>query len=341
MNNEVLSHVVIGGGLSGLVICHGLQQAAHTNWKMFEASSVLGGRLRNDNELNQIDMGAAWLWPDHQPHMRRIVQELALQNFPQPDDPSSTRIEGGTVQIIHKLSEHFDKERVHLNSPVKSCSLETRDGEKLIRLETAAKETYWSRKVIIAAPPRIVNDHISFSPPLSESKQSAMQSSHTWMAGVTKVSLVYPTRFWKNYSNFGLGGFPAFQVYDASTNDGSTLALTFFTVATNVPNDSLLAKQVAGQMSHRWTRFGCHDMAKQAYSYSSFHVQRWPKEPFVSEDAEPRSIHPHPMPNPALAKPEWDGALLFAGSESDLASPGVMEGAVGAAKRVLANLGIL
>ena len=39
-----------------------------------------------------------------------------------------------------------------------------------------------------------------------------------------------------------------------------------------------------------------------------------------------------------LAKTDWNGMLHFAGSESDLRSPGVMEGAVGAAWRVLDEL---
>jgi hypothetical protein len=43
---------------------------------------------------------------------------------------------------------------------------------------------------------------------------------------------------------------------------------------------------------------------------------------------------------PELAAQDWNGALLFAGSESDLHSPGVMEGAVRAAKRAIRELGI-
>jgi monoamine oxidase len=68
-------------------------------------------------------------------------------------------------------------------------------------------------------------------------------------------------------------------------------------------------------------------------------VQRWPLEPFVSgQDTRPSQVHPHPHPVPALGTTAWEGKLLFAGTESDQESPGVMEGAVGAAKRALAHM---
>ena len=58
----------------------------------------------------------------------------------------------------------------------------------------------------------------------------------------------------------------------------------------------------------------------------------------ISEDDLPTTIHPHPTPVTTLSLPEWDGALHFCGSETDLHSPGIMEGAFGAAERVLRDL---
>ena len=54
-------------------------------------------------------------------------------------------------------------------------------------------------------------------------------------------------------------------------------------------------------------------------------VQRWPAESFVSDEPAPRTIHPHPRPRPELAAVEWGGRLLFAGTESDVEQPGVIE----------------
>ena len=59
-------------------------------------------------------------------------------------------------------------------------------------------------------------------------------------------------------------------------------------------------------------------------------VQRWPREAFIADDTAPSKIHPHPYPVRALGAPAWNGQLLFASTEADQDSPGVMEGAIGA-----------
>jgi len=87
-----------------------------------------------------------------------------------------------------------------------------------------------------------------------------------------------------------------------------------------------------------WKAVGLESQAERATSYTACRVQRWPHEPYISEERHPAQIHPHPYPIRALSESEWDNRLHFAGSESDLQSPGVMEGALGAAKRVLEAL---
>jgi len=61
-------------------------------------------------------------------------------------------------------------------------------------------------------------------------------------------------------------------------------------------------------------------------------------EDHISDEPNPTTIHPHPQPNGALAEPDWDRRLFFAGTEADSGSPGVMEGAIGSAARVAAEL---
>jgi len=177
-------------------------------------------------------------------------------------------------------------------------------------------------------------------------KQAALTSSHTWMAGVTKISLVYDHKFWtKDISNMGLPQSlpgPAFQMYDASTRDGRVKAPTFFTlVPPGSParkDNQVLADQVSSQIASVWKLFLAKDFRKEAKEYREVHVQHWPQETYISEDPNPTTIHPHPHPVRALSEMEWGGQLLFAGSETDQQSPGVMEGAVGAAIRVAKEL---
>lgn len=347
--------VVIGGGLSGVLVSRGLQQEQR-NWRLLEARPVLGGRLANDSGGQKIDMGGAWIWPAHQPRIRKLLSELNddISTFSQPDDASSTRIDGGAVQLVHRLAQDLPTDRIQLSSPVKSCTLKSTDTSSndndatnpasgsWVEIKTVDNETLQARRVVWAVPPRIIHEQkVAFDPPLSTDKQEALKDSHTWMAGVTKIALVYPDRFWSlRASNMGMPPHlgPAFQVYDSSTVDGAVSALTFFALVDQDKDDATLAKQVANQMQTVWQYLGEKSAANQVHSYIQHYVQRWPLETYISEDARPSQIQPHPHPVAALSTPEWNGLLQFAGTETDRLSPGVMEGAVGAAQRVLQTL---
>lgn len=356
--NKVFDVVIIGGGLSGLMMANELNRNLPTcSWNLLEARTVLGGRLANDDAGNRIDLGGAWVWPDFQPKMKRLLKVLDIPTFLQPDDPSSTRIDGGAVSIVDALSKKLPQENIRLNTPVTSLSLVQAndvqgqcvspevDEEKIIRLDTSAGSIL-AKRVVLAVPPKLAHKHIQFDPPLSASKQEAMENSHTWMAGVTKVSLVYEKKFWnEQISNMGLPRNlpgPAFQVYDASTKDNSVNAITFFSlVPPGSPaktDDKILADQVSTQLANAWKLFLGADYREDVKDYKVVHVKHWPTQKYISEDPDPKQIHPHPHPVGALSQSEWNGHLLFAGSETDRQSPGVMEGAVGAAQRAFQEL---
>lgn len=174
-----------------------------------------------------------------------------------------------------------------------------------------------------------------------------MHASQTWMAGCTKVALIFKQRFWRlESSNLALATSkccPAFQVYDSSHMDGSVSALTFFALVkpdnqAALQSDQVLVNQVATQISTVWKHSGHHEAATQVLKFVRSRVQRWPNETYLSEDNAPTQINPHPLPVKSLSQPEWSGMLHFAGSETDLVAPGFMEGAVGAANRVLQEL---
>jgi monoamine oxidase len=103
-------------------------------------------------------------------------------------------------------------------------------GEKCITLSAAGAAVMEegvtfrvrARRAVFAMPPRLVAERVTFAPALPAVHTKAMRAARTWMAGVTKVSLVYSKRHWSlgSASNGGLRGAPAFQFYDGSTMDG-------------------------------------------------------------------------------------------------------------------------
>jgi monoamine oxidase len=106
-------------------------------------------------------------------------------------------------------------------------------------------------------------------------------------------------------------------------------------------NDKKLADKVARQLGQAFQylqSISSADLAKHATTYLEYHIQRWPLEKYISEDPSPTTIRPHPHPVKALSTMEWDGKLLFAGTETDVHSPGVMEGAIGSALRCIQQL---
>ena len=373
---HTVEYAIIGAGLSGAYLANRLaKQQANNNFVLLEALPFAGGRLRNDHKKNdhndhnnsssgtdEIDLGGAWIWPDYQPLMKRLVyQELhnnikTMEQWPR-DGSGSIRIQGGAVQIVRSLLEAVPSHQIRYNTAVTACKYNTHtssststeeDGDgHHITLETNTGETFLVRKAaILCVPPKVAHKTITFDPPLSAAKQRAMNAAHTWMAGVTKVALVYEHAFWKNdprasYNRIGAIPGPIFQLYDASTENIN--ALTMFTLLgplASKNNETEIIDSVKTQLGTLWTRLGLQDLAAQLPYHQSAAIQQWPLEPYLSENPNPTTIQPHPEPVAELSKPEMDGKLHFGATETDQRSPGVMEGAIGAAIRVLRELGI-
>ena len=381
--NKVYDVIIVGGGLSGLVIARELHlRRPELSFLLLEASDRFGGRLCNDSKKYGLDMGGAWVWPHVQKRIYKyITEELdGIHIFPQPggNNEGSYRIRGGAVSIINRILADVPSDKLFLNSPVGSIHKKDKNLithlEPKLRLSDKSQNcecvSFCSKKIVIAAPPRVIIEQVAFFPALHPEKEMAMRASNTWMAGVTKVTLIYEARFWPirdqdDLCNIGLWNrngkdYVAFQVYDASDENEEIFALTFFALVTNAEslspvdpnstleysarNDHVLAKQCASQLAEIWQEIQIDQSSKEGYDHHQLlnfvdhDVKRWPIEQFVSENPCPSKIMPHPSPKRALASNDWSNRLLFTGTETDMRSPGVMEGSIGAAKRVLGFL---
>jgi monoamine oxidase len=272
---------------------------------------------------------------------------------------TTTTTTTSTTQDDHDTDTTTMKIRVETTTTTTTNDDKDNDNPTKETTTSTTTTVFWANHVIFCVPPKLLAKHVTFDPPLSQAKQLAMQQSNTWMAGVTKVALVYKTAFWKDDYQFQniLGRLvgPAFQIYDSSTDDVNALT-AFCLVPTDEnnhnnnnnnnyndsdDNDKKLADKVARQLGQAFQylhSISSTDLAKHATTYLEYHIQRWPLEKYISEDPSPTTIRPHPHPVKALSTMEWDGKLLFAGTETDVHSPGVMEGAIGSALRCIQQL---
>jgi hypothetical protein len=155
-------------------------------------------RLENDPAGNNIDLGGAWIWPrqHQQPQIDKLIKSLGIHTFLQPGDSSSTRIVGGAAGIVKAIvdelppttSGHDENENGHqfsyiqTNSPVVACRrIENSNGcteqSLVITVELASGKEIHAKRVVLAAPPKLISLYIKFDPPLSDAKTRAMALS--------------------------------------------------------------------------------------------------------------------------------------------------------------------
>jgi len=83
----MLETAIVGAGLCGLKLAHSLQ-AQGRDFALFEARNRPGGRILSvPSEIvgMALDMGPTWFWPQTQPRISRLVNDLGLISFPQHD----------------------------------------------------------------------------------------------------------------------------------------------------------------------------------------------------------------------------------------------------------------
>ena len=77
------SAVIIGAGISGLYAATLLEKAG-VDYVILEARDRTGGRVLSGLELAgasagiHVDMGATWFWPDIQPELTHLINQLQI-----------------------------------------------------------------------------------------------------------------------------------------------------------------------------------------------------------------------------------------------------------------------
>jgi len=354
----MLDTVIVGGGLCGLALA-GRLQAQGCDYALFEARERLGGRIltvRCETARMAVDLGAAWFWPKLHPRLLRLVADLGLASFPQwengtvlqltsadtkPEPVSiddlhggAHRVEGGAGALVSALAQRLDSERLHLGCVLTGL---TDEGERIRLRFLGQGQTFeqTARRVVLALPPRLLNERIQSGPELGEALRQALRQTPTWMAQQAKVVIGYERAFWREQ---GLAG-NAFaehsravlgEVYDACNGASTHAALGGFVALPPALREAyrnglpmLVRSQLVQLFGHEAQR-------------GEKHYQDWASETFTcaSLDRTPADDAPR-YGDPLLQSPYWQGKLFFGGTETARYGGGYMEGALEAAGRIL------
>lgn len=359
----MLDTVIVGGGLCGLAIAGGLA-ARGEPCALFEARTRLGGRILSSDVATPglpIDLGPSWYWPDIQPRIARLIADLGLTPFAQADgdrllhlkDPSAgpvslsagpvhggaRRVSGGFGTLVNALARRLPRHTLHF-SHVLMALFDRGDHVELHFLRGYEPVTVRARHVVLAVPPRLLEERVEFSPALDAPLRQILRDTPTWMAGSAKALCGFERSFWRDA---GLTG-NAFvthpqavlaEVFDASDDPAGRAALGGFVAMPVALRESFrngLPMLVRSQLIQL---FGA------AAERSTPHIQDWSSETYTCSllDHTPPDGHPE-YGNRALRLSHWNDKLYFGGSETASYGGGYMEGALEAAGRILKELAL-
>jgi monoamine oxidase len=352
--------VIVGGGLGGLYAAR-LLAATGAEFLLLEARERLGGRILSV-AADGFDLGPAWFWPDMQPTMARLVEELKLTSFAQysdgdvliersPQEPvqrfagfgqmaSSFRVAGGTGAMVAALAKQLPPDRIRLGVMVTAAALQE-DGVSLALVDG---ETIAASRVLFALPPRLLERKVAFAPAIDPDLRARWRQTPTWMAPHAKFLAVYETPFWRNKGSSGTAQSmtgPMVEIHDASAMPGTVpdtqtgrAALFGFL---GVPAAARLAigeKELKAHCLAQLVRLFGSNAARPAATF----LKDWSADVLTATaDDQQAGEHPSPVSQPWF-DPAWESRAIMAGSETAREHPGYLEGALLAAEAGVAGV---
>lgn len=355
--------IIIGAGLSGLRIAQQLHQA-NIRVKLLDARERPGGRIHSKRIAHgvsegRLDMGPSWFWP-WQKRMMALMQELELRAdiYEQYSDglsvaeyrngqllkqagiasmAGSLRLRGGLKTLVDALSSTLSSEDILLDTQVTAVA-KTDNGVDVSYRYNGELNTVFASQIVLAAPPRVINETIQFSPAWDPRDQDLMHHTPTWMAGQAKFSASYEKPFWREQGLSGDGVSeigPLGEIHDASAPTGAPYALFGFV---GVPASAREGRgeDIKKAAIEQLTRM----FGSEAANPSAVIYKDWAEDNFTATDTDrvtPRA-HAHQTVN---TEPQWNQSLYWAGSETASTSSGdngYLEGALAAAERVVKQI---
>lgn len=360
---------IIGAGLSGLYAAYLLEKQG-IDYVLFEARERIGGRIHSvaaDGQSamdmkatsDRFDLGPSWFWPGYQPQLGQLVEELGLESFAQFEDgdmvverspntapmrmqgyvssPTSMRLVGGMAALTEALYQRLDSDQVLTGHKVCQLHKTATSIEVGVELNATAdyqspneKITWQVSQVLLALPPRLVEQNIEFTPALPDELARQWHSTATWMAPHAKYFAIYDTPFWREQGLSGSANStvgPLTEIHDASSANGHAALFGFFGVVPEV-RQSISPNELKSYCRSQLARL----FGSQAKTPVADFFKDWSQDAFTatSIDVQSGGQHPHPPASKATTG-VWQDNLIGIGSEWSRQFPGYVAGAVEAA----------
>lgn len=349
-------NLIVGGGLSGLALADRLTREGK-DFLLVEAQDRLGGRiLTTALSGGTFDLGPAWFWPG-QPRIEALARRFQIPAFPQyasgdqmyqersgdvqrargfASMQGSYRLAGGMGALSDALAGSLDASRIWTGARVQTIQLSD-NGITLRITRDGAALTVEAGQVMLAVPPRVIEETVTFSPPLDAAERQALKNIPTWMAGQAKILAVYDEPHWRNA---GLSGDamsqsgPMVEIHDASPMEGGPYALFGFVgyqAAWRAAQTQDMMDQAVAQLT---AIFG----PKMSHPRDLV-VQDWAWVPEIArlQDHIPSGHHPT-YGLPSKLKSYAAQGVHFCSTEAARGFGGFLEGALEAAEQVAENV---